>query len=61
MGFKLNVFEQRNWVSSGTLVDGADVLTLPFCGNWDEVAPYYANLRKNSDSLLNEYTRQRTS
>jgi hypothetical protein len=46
MGFKLNVFEPRNWVGSGTLVDGADVLTLPFCGKWDEVATYYANLRK---------------
>ena len=47
MGYELNVFERRNWVSSGTLVDAGDVLTLPFYGTWKDVAPYYKTLRED--------------
>ena len=47
MGYELYIFDWRNWVGSGRLVDGGDVLTLPFEGRWDKVAASYKLLRTN--------------
>ncbi|OAL26628.1 hypothetical protein AYO20_09969 [Fonsecaea nubica] len=41
MGYSLRVFERRNWIGSGILVDGGDVLTLPFQGTWQTATQAY--------------------
>jgi hypothetical protein len=41
MGFKLNVYQERNWIDSRVLMNAADVLTLPFCGKCKHVAVSY--------------------
>jgi hypothetical protein len=46
MGYELSIFEPRNWVGPGTLVDAGDVLTLPFYGRWKDAVPYYKTLRE---------------
>lgn len=45
MGYDLHVFEPRNWIGEGILVDGGDVLTLPFQGTWQTMAQSYKTSR----------------
>lgn len=45
MGYDLHVFEPRNWMGEGILVDAGDVLTLPFQGTWQNVAQSYQTIR----------------
>ncbi|KIW84474.1 hypothetical protein Z517_03724 [Fonsecaea pedrosoi CBS 271.37] len=45
LGFDLSVFEPRNWLGEGILVDSGDVLTLPFQGKWQIMAQSHKTLR----------------
>ena len=50
MGDELSIFEPRNWVGPGTLVDAGDVLTLPFYRTWKDCVPSYKTLREQSQA-----------
>jgi len=45
LGYDLQVFEPRNWIGEGILVDSGDVLTIPFQGKWQSVAQSYKTFR----------------
>ncbi|OAP54894.1 hypothetical protein AYL99_10594 [Fonsecaea erecta] len=49
MGYSLRAFERRNWIGPGILVDGGDVLTLPFQGTWQTAAQAYKRFLLEQD------------
>lgn len=52
LGYDLALFEPRNCIGPGILVDSGDVLTLPYEGRWKHVAQSYKWSRERLQAVI---------